>query len=130
MYSPDWDRPRSLPINEQTSSRVNRSEVTFSNTTHNASPITNHNSNLNSNTNSNRHTNQNTTRDRNVGIQPTQHSAIKPLRIDLTEEPNQITARARVTNIDDAVEASSNPNMIATITQATMVTQHNGQTSC
>ena len=62
-------------------------------------------------------------------MKPTEHLAIKPLRIDLTEEANQSTTRARVTNIYDAVEATINPNTIDTITPATMVTQHHGQTS-
>ena len=103
--------------------------MTSSNTTCNAIRSTNRNSNLNSNIKSNRHTNQNKICDRNVGIQPTQHLAIKPLHTEPTEEANQKTARERVTNIDDAVEASSNPNTIATITPVTMVTQHNGKTS-
>lgn len=121
VYSPDWDRPRRLPINAATPSLA-------SNTNHDAGRITFHNRNVNSNSNSNHHENRTTTHDETGGM-ATPHLSIKPLRIDLTEEANESSTRARSDNYDDQTEASMNQNTIANITPSRTVTPHYSQTS-
>ena len=120
VYSPDWERPRRLPIDATTPSLPR-------NTNHDSGCTTFHNQNVNSNSNSNHHKNRTTTHDE-TGNMPTPQSSIKSLRIDLTKEANESSTRPRSDIFDDQTEASITQNPIAIITPSRTVAPHYIQT--